>query len=207
VQVVLDVLAPAVLPVIEVIGIDPGKLWARVGDLDLGLPHFRPVAIPLVIQIEVAQSTDNESHVLRILSQILGQLGMETNEGLLIEVAPPHIRIPFTLHPDKADAGQLLALYSWIYLAHETIVEVSRLGGLFSLRGLPLFPPTVDGLSPEGILYDNDLVLAQGLFDRRGKGFVRPVALHIGLPGKNEQVLGMMLRAGDQAEEMGKKEE
>jgi hypothetical protein len=65
----------------------------------------------------------------------------------------------------------------------------------------------MNGLPAEGILHDDNLVFAKRLFDRRGKGFVRTMALHIGLPGKNEQMLGMMLRAGDQAEEMGKKEE
>ncbi len=63
----------------------------------------------------------------------------------------------------------------------------------------------MDGLSAEGILHDDDLVFAQGLFDRGVKGFLRAVPLHVGLPGKNEQVLGMVLGACAQDEQQREK--
>ena len=61
-------------------------------------------------------------------------------------------------------------------------------------------------MAAKGILKDDYLVLAKSFFDRRGKSFVRAVPLHIGLPGKNEQVLGMMLGSCAQAKKQRKKD-
>ena len=200
-KIVLDVLALSVLAVIKVIGIDSGKLGARVGDLDLGFPHLGPVGIPFVLHVEITQPTDNEGHVLWVPFQILGQLGMEANESFLVKIPPPHLCIPFALHPYEADTGQLLALDGGLDLAHEAIIEVTRLGRLLPFRVMPCLPPSMDGLSAESILNDDDPGLAKCLFNGRGKGLLRAVALHIGLPGKDEQVLGVMLRLGEDAQE------
>ena len=70
---------------------------------------------------------------------------------------------------------------------------------------MPSLPPAVNGLPPQSVLNDDDLVLAESLLNRGRKGLVRAVALHVGLPGKNEQVLGVILSSGNRTKEEGKK--
>ena len=99
--------------------------------------------------------------------QVLGQLGMEAKQSQRRPTPSWH---PAALHPNEAHASQLLSLDGRL-----PFPSGGRRGlpseRLFCLRILPLLPPSMDGLSAEGILHDDDLVFAQGLFDRGAKGF------------------------------------